>query len=99
MTPAEAVIAVRLAKGRDRETDIAIGRALGWRVSRDEWWNWKGQDPETGAPIYDPEGDEWCIRRDGRCDVPCNEPLPNFTAMAKQDAIRIIAKARNETDA
>ena len=86
MTPAEAKIKIRLSTGRDRATDIEIGRALGWRVSRDEWWNWRGQDPETGAPIYDPPGDEWCIRRDGRLDTPCNEALPDFTSMPKPEA-------------
>lgn len=93
MTPAEAKVKIRLASGRDRMLDIEIGRSLGWRVSRDEYWNWRGQDPETGAPIYDPPGDEWCIRRDARPDVPCNEALPEFTSMPKKEAIAIITEA------
>lgn len=98
MTPAEAKIKVRLSCGRDRMLDAEIGRALGWRVSRDEWWNWRGQDPKTGAPIYDPPGDEWCIRKDGRRDTPCNEPLPDFTSMPKADAIAIIDATTKEQD-
>lgn len=97
MTPAEAKIRIHMQEGRDRMIDIEIGRALGWRVSRDEYWNWRGQDPKTGAPIYDPPGDEWCIRRDGRSDIPCNEALPNFTAMPKRDAIAVVESAVTAT--
>lgn len=57
-----------------RGLDIEIAQALGWRVSKDPWWNWHP------GPVFDPPGDEWCIRRDGRNDVPCNEALPVFTA-------------------
>lgn len=60
-------------KEHSRQTDVEIGEALGWRVSNDEWWNWHP------GPKYDPPGDAWCIRRDGRNDVPCNEALPVFT--------------------
>jgi hypothetical protein len=56
-----------------RECDAAIGRSLGWRVSRDNYWNWHP------GPKFDPPGDEYCIRRDARNDVPCNEALPAFT--------------------
>lgn len=56
-----------------RQMDVEIGQALGWRVSHDEWWNWHP------GPKYDPPGDAWCIRRDGRLDLPCNEALPVFT--------------------
>jgi hypothetical protein len=56
-----------------RAVDVEIGQALGWRVSRDAWWNWHP------GPRFDPPGDEWCIRRDGRNDRPCNEALPIFT--------------------
>ena len=54
------------------DRDIAL--ALGWRVSQDPWWNWHP------GPRFDPPGDEWCVRRDGRNDRPCNEALPNFTS-------------------
>ncbi len=89
MTPAEAKIKVRLSEGRDRYLDMEIGRALGWRVSKDDWWNHRGNRPD-GSPIYDPPGDEYCIRKDGRPDIPCNEALPDFTAMPKDDAIALI---------
>ena len=79
--------------GPDRLTDVEIGRALGWRVSRDGWWNHRGQDPQTGAPIYEPPGDEWCIRKDARPDVPCNEALPRFTFMVRHDAEAVIQNA------
>lgn len=59
---------------RDREVDAAIARALGWRVSQDHWWNWHP------GPRFDPPGDEWCIRKDGRADIPCNEALPHFSS-------------------
>lgn len=78
--------------GPDRRLDAEIGRALGWRVSRDDWWNHKGQD-ENGTPTYDPPGDEWCIRRDARPDVPCNEALPCFTFMVRRDAESLIDAA------
>jgi hypothetical protein len=61
-----------------REQDAAIAEAKGWRVSRDPWWNWHHSDDPPGF-YFDPEGDEWCIRRDGRKDIPCNEALPNFS--------------------
>lgn len=57
----------------DREVDAAIGRALGWRVSQDQWWNWHP------GPRFGPPGDEWCIRKDGRSDRPCNAALPRFS--------------------
>lgn len=57
-----------------RALDVEIGQALGWRVSQDPWWNWQ-PGPRHGLPR-----DEWCIRRDGRNDRPCNEALPHFTA-------------------
>jgi hypothetical protein len=56
-----------------RSIDVEIGLALGWRVSNDPWWNWHP------GPRFDPPGDAWCIRRDGRNDLPCNEALPRFT--------------------
>jgi hypothetical protein len=56
-----------------RERDREIAEARGWRVSRDPWWNWHP------GPRFDPPGDEWCIRKDGRKDLPCNEALPHFT--------------------
>ena len=64
------------AEGRShkRVVDVEIAQALGWRVGNDPWWNWHP------GPRYDPPGDEWCIRRDGRNDRPCNEALPHFTA-------------------
>lgn len=62
------------AEGPSRELDAKIGEAIGWRVSHDPWWNWHE------GPRYDPPGDEWCIRRDGRSDLACNEALPAFTA-------------------
>lgn len=73
--------------GPNRMTDVAIGRALGWRVSHDEWWNWHE------GPVYDPPGDAWCIRRDARRDLPCNEGLPTFTFMPRHDAETIINEA------
>jgi hypothetical protein len=79
-------------EGPNRQTDVEIGRALGWRVSHDGWWNHRGQD-ERGRPIYDPPGDGWCIRRDRRKDLPCNEALPQFTFMPRQDALEVIEDA------
>ena len=79
-------------EGPDRRIDVEIGRALGWRVSHDDWWNWRGSDGH-GAPIFDPPGDAWCIRRDARLDTPCNEHLPTFTFMPRQDAETIINAA------
>lgn len=61
------------SKPHSREDDKEIAKALGWRVSKDDWWNVK-QD----GTIY-PPGDEWCVRRDGRLDIACNEALPVFT--------------------
>jgi len=63
----------RRGETTSRETDREIALALGWRVSHDPWWNWHP------GPRFDPPGDEWCIRRDARNDVPCNEGLPHFT--------------------
>lgn len=71
---ASAWIPLLEQRGSDRQTDREIAEALGWRVSRDPWWNWHP------GPVFDPPGDEWCIRRDGRNDRPCNEGLPHFTA-------------------
>jgi hypothetical protein len=79
-------------EGPDRLVDVEIGRALGWRVSYDEWWNWRGY-VEGKGPFYDPPGDAWCIRRDARKDAPCNEALPTFTFMVRHDAQRIIDDA------
>jgi hypothetical protein len=62
------------SKPHSREDDKEIAEALGWRVSKDPWWNVKA-DGSLSQP-----GDEWCVRRDGRFDIPCNEPLPIFTA-------------------
>lgn len=81
--------------GPDRRVDVEIGRALGWRVSHDDWWNWKGH-VEGRGPIYDPPGDAWCIRRDARNDLPCNEALPTFTFMPRHDAETIISEATHD---
>jgi hypothetical protein len=62
-------------KTHTRFQDVA--RSLGWRVSRDPYWNWHKKD-EAPSFYFDPSGDEWCIRRDGRTDLPCNEALPSF---------------------
>ncbi len=71
------------AKGsHSRRLDQEIGEMLGWRVSRDEWWNWHP------GPVYDPPGDEWCIRKDGRADRPCSESLPRFTAAMLRQMIQ-----------
>lgn len=78
--------------GPDRRIDVEIGRALGWRVSHDDWWNHRGNRAD-GSPIYEPDGDAWCIRRDARRDTPCNEALPTFTFMPRQDAETIIGQA------
>lgn len=60
---------VEKAEGPSRELDAAITRCVhpDWRVDRDKFWS---------------EGnhDAWCIRRDGRLDMPCDEALPRFTA-------------------
>lgn len=80
-----AVVRLRFLAGESsRDLDVACGEALGWRVSRDPWWNWHE------GPIYDPPGDEWCIRKDGRNDVPCNEALPHFTAESFDQALSAI---------
>jgi hypothetical protein len=72
--PNPTVMLVRLRAGETgRRLDQQCAEALGWRVSRDPWWNWHE------GPVFDPPGDEWCIRRDGRRDVPCDEALPRFT--------------------
>ena len=72
---APQVVRLRFLAGESgRDLDRAAAEALGWRVSRDPWWNWHE------GPVYDPPGDEWCIRKDGRNDVPCDEALPHFTA-------------------
>lgn len=65
-----------------REIDREIGEALGWRVSHDEWWNWHP------GPKYEPPGDAWCIRRDARLDLPCNEALPVFTIEILQSELK-----------
>lgn len=68
------VARIRLASGETgRKLDEACAEALGWRVSKDPWWNWHE------GPVFDPPGDEWCIRKDGRRDLPCDEALPHFT--------------------
>ena len=87
-----AFLAEALAVGPDRRIDVKIGRALGWRVSQDGYWNWQGYVPGKG-PVFDPPGDEWCIRRDARRDVPCNESLPTFTFMPRRDALALISEA------
>lgn len=75
MQSAPHVIRLRFLVGESsRDLDRACAEALGWRVSHDEWWNWHP------GPVYDPPGDAWCIRKDGRNDLPCNEALPHFTA-------------------
>lgn len=74
------------AQGPSRELDAKVAEAIGWRVSRDPWWNWHE------GPRYDPPGDEWCIRRDGRNDLACNEALPAFTASLDAVAALIAEK-------
>lgn len=74
-----------LAGESSRDLDKACAEALGWRVSKDPWWNWHE------GPVYDPPGDEWCIRKDGRNDVPCNEALPHFTAESFEQLLRVPA--------
>ena len=56
----------RSKPSRALDRDIALLVHPEWRVSRDKYWS---------------EGnhDEWCIRRDGRLDVPCDEALPFYT--------------------
>jgi hypothetical protein len=68
----ELMIRLRLGES-GRAIDKECAEGLGWRVSRDPWWNWHE------GPHFDPPGDEWCIRKDGRNDLPCNEALPHFT--------------------
>jgi hypothetical protein len=57
----------------NREKDAEIARTLGFRAERDPWWNWHA------GPRFDPPGDEWCMRRDGRPDLPCDEALPHYS--------------------
>jgi len=78
---AQAVLVMLETGVENRQIDRQCAEILGWRVSRDEWWNWHP------GPVYDPPGDEWCIRRDGRNDVPCNEALPRFTAETFRKAL------------
>jgi hypothetical protein len=66
-------VIARQGEGHSRQLDKEIAEALGWRVDNDPWWNWHQ------GPRFDPPGDEWCIRKDGRLDRPCNEALPRFT--------------------
>ena len=87
---AKAKLAASGLDGPNRMVDVEIGKTLGWRVSHDNWWNWRGPDQPD-----DPPGDGWCIRRDARSDVPCNEPLPTFTFMPRRDAEEIIEGLRN----
>lgn len=83
MHSAPAVVRLRFLVGETgRRLDAACAEALGWRVDHDEWWNWHP------GPRYDPPGDAWCIRKDGRVDVPCNEALPQFTAESFEAALR-----------
>lgn len=65
--------------GPNRRVDQDIAEYLGWRVSRDPYWNYF-ENAHGGGPIYSPPGDELCISRDGRNDIPCDEALPAFTA-------------------
>ena len=74
------------ATGPSRELDAKVAEAIGWRASHDPWWNWHE------GPRYDPPGDEWCIRRDGRNDLACNEALPSFTASLDAVAALIAEK-------
>lgn len=81
-----AVVRLRFLGGETgRRLDAACGEALGWRVDHDEWWNWHE------GPRYDPPGDAWCIRKDARKDLPCNEALPHFTAETFEVALREVA--------
>ena len=78
------VVRLRLMAGEvSRDLDRACGEALGWRVDHDEYWNW------NEGPRYDPPGDAWCIRKDGRRDVPCNEALPHFTPETFEAALAL----------
>ena len=87
---APQVVRLRFMAGEaSRDLDRAAGEALGWRVDRDPWWNWHP------GPVYDPPGDEWCIRKDARKDVPCNEALPHFTA---EDFERALLTALNPSE-
>lgn len=80
---APAVVRLRFLAGEaGRQLDADCAAALGWRVDRDEWWNWHP------GPVFDPPGDAWCVRKDGRNDVPCNEPLPHFTAESFERALK-----------
>lgn len=84
-----AVIRLRFSAGEEsRALDMACATALGWRVSHDPWWNWHP------GPFFDPPGDEYCIRKDGRNDVPCNEALPHFNLAMFESLLK---EAPNET--
>jgi len=61
-----------------RIEDKKIAESMGWRVSFDAWWNWNKMDDPPGF-YFNPPGDGWCVRRDGRNDLPCNEALPHFS--------------------
>lgn len=91
MHSAPAVVRLRFLAGENsRRLDAAAAEALGWRVDKDPWWNWHE------GPIFDPPGDEWCIRKDGRNDLPCNEALPHFTAELFEQAVRSLPSPRSE---
>lgn len=85
---APAVVRLRFLAGEHgRKLDAACAEALGWRVSKDPWWNWHP------GPVFDPPGDEWSIRKDGRNDRPCNEALPVFTEELFERELRALKQA------